>query len=169
MKKFKVSVSKTHGKGLFATTDIKKNQFIWYIQGTRIKKIPKTRKECSTMQTWFGLSRYLWIDPGTNAFRYLNHACEPNAAIVGTKTLVAMRPIRKGEEITIDYSMTDAEPLWDMKCSCGAKRCRKVIRSIQTVPLAVYQRHLPYVPKYFQQAYVRARLNLRVQSKGKEF
>jgi hypothetical protein len=37
-----------------------------------------------------------------------------------------MRDIKKGEEITYDYVLTEADPDWILadKCLCGAKNCR---------------------------------------------
>ena len=38
-----------------------------------------------------------------------------------------MKPIKKGDEITIDYSTTVGENYWKMTCLCGSKNCRKII------------------------------------------
>ena len=44
-----------------------------------------------------------------SAMSYVNHSCDPNAycefRTLGKQTLVAIRPIRKGDEITYDYSI----------------------------------------------------------------
>lgn len=55
---------------------------------------------------------------------HVNHSCEPNAGMRGQITLVAMRPIAAGEEIVMDYAMTDASPFWEFDCLCGASACR---------------------------------------------
>jgi uncharacterized protein len=39
---------------------------------------------------------------------WVNHSCEPNAGIRGQISLVAMRNIAPGEEVTFDYAMTDS-------------------------------------------------------------
>ena len=77
---------------------------------------------------------------------YLNHSCNPNGALVTKRLLIALRPIAAGEEITMDYSLTDSDPFWEIKCSCGAPSCRKHIRAIQTLPLRTYRRYLPNIP-----------------------
>ena len=61
--------------------------------------------------------------------RCLNHSCEPNCGISGVSTLVAMRDISPGEEMTWDYEMTEdiSGELWKMKCECGKPSCRKEI------------------------------------------
>lgn len=164
MKKIVIEASKIEGKGIFAGEDIKKGELIQYITGKRVKKLPKSKEESLSIPNWFGLSRHFWIDPGDSAFRYLNHSCNPNAAIKGTKSLVAMRSIRKGEEVTMDYSMTDADPLWEMRCICGEEECRKIIRSIHSVPTQVFKRHMPYTPRYFQRVYIRNYVQTKLKS-----
>lgn len=68
---------------------------------------------------------------------YSNHSCNPNSILKHTSKLVskvyAKRIIKKGEEITHDYGK-DSEykkgdtNYWEMKCKCGEKNCRKIIR-----------------------------------------
>jgi uncharacterized protein len=65
---------------------------------------------------------------GDNAFRWINHSCEPNTFIRCTDTraeFYAMRPIRAGEELTADY--VDSHHNGKLACRCGAKRCRGFI------------------------------------------
>lgn len=70
--------------------------------------------------------------PVTDGIFKVNHSCEPNAGFRGQITLVAMRDIEVGEEITFDYAMTDIEfegdIAWDVtECRCESTRCRKKI------------------------------------------
>jgi SET domain-containing protein len=57
--------------------------------------------------------------------RHVNHSCDPNAFTRfedGRSSLVALRPIRPGEEIADHYGVN----LWDgvaWDCNCGAQRC----------------------------------------------
>ncbi len=57
---------------------------------------------------------------------FFNHSCNPNVGVRGEITFVAMRNIKPGEELTIDYAMIDDDN-YKMKCNCGAENCRKVI------------------------------------------
>lgn len=155
MKKIEVRNSKIQGSGLFALEPIHKDERIQYIRGAKFKMVVKGRQEAMSIMNSIGVGRYSWLDTKNTPFRYINHSCEPTAAIIGTKTVVALREIRKGEEITMDYSMTDADPYWEMKCRCDTKTCRKKIGSIQTVPPEVFKRHMPYIPKNFQKIYLR--------------
>lgn len=164
MKKIVISDSGIQGKGIYADEDIKTGELIQYISGKKVKKLPKDKNDSLSIPNWFGLSRQYWIDPEEGPFRYLNHSCEPNAAIKGTKSLVAMKPIKKGQEITMDYSMTDADPLWEMDCLCGTKSCRHTIRSIHSVSPEVFKSHMPYIPRYFQRVYLRNYVANRLKS-----
>ena len=51
-------------------------------------------------------------------------SCAPNAGLAGQLTLVAMRDIRRGEQICYDYAMTDASQYDEFLCQCGAPECR---------------------------------------------
>lgn len=155
MKKIYIGKSPIQGKGIFAGENINKGDLIQYISGRRVRKLPRTKKEALSIPTWFGLSRQFWMDPKDGVFRFLNHSCAPNAAIRGTKSLVALHPIKEGDEVTIDYSITDADPLWEMSCKCGSVECRGIIRSIHFIPPEVFRKHMPYIPRYFQRVYIR--------------
>jgi len=40
---------------------------------------------------------------------------------------VARRPVKQGEELTYDYGLAESNPRFRMHCTCGTRRCRKVI------------------------------------------
>jgi hypothetical protein len=109
------------------------------------------RKKCAS---WVGIGKDLWIDP-SYPLSQLNHSCNPNIGQRGKIRFYALRDIRKGEEMTFDYSTSEAETDWTMKCHCGSKKCRKTITSIQFLPENIYSDYLPYIPTYFQKVYNR--------------
>lgn len=156
MRKLIVRKSKIDGEGLFAGEDMKKGEFIQFITGKKIVRKNNSPEDSQEIPTWYGMSKYTWIDPGKSIFRYLNHSCDPSVAIVGIKKLVARRDISKGEEITVDYSMTDPDELWDMECHCGSKNCRGTIKSIQSLPLKYFKAHYPLIPKKFVAMYLKS-------------
>lgn len=57
---------------------------------------------------------------------FINHSCEPNCGIRDSMTIVSVRPIKKGEEITFDYATSESSD-YEFKCNCGSKNCRRVI------------------------------------------
>ena len=56
----------------------------------------------------------------------INHACEPNVGLRSSVELVAIRDIKQGEEVFLDYAFMETffEPF---DCSCGNAACRKRI------------------------------------------
>ncbi|MFH1547204.1 MAG: SET domain-containing protein-lysine N-methyltransferase, partial [bacterium] len=57
---------------------------------------------------------------------YINHSCEPNCGIRGDIVFTAIRDIKEGDEITIDYAFIDNED-YSFKCTCGSENCRKTV------------------------------------------
>ena len=61
-------------------------------------------------------------------FRFINHSCAPNTFIRCTPEraeFYALRAIRRGEELTVDYG--DSHHNGRLACQCGARGCRRYI------------------------------------------
>ena len=58
---------------------------------------------------------------------WINHSCSPNAGLRGQVVLVAMRDIRKGEQICYDYAMSDGSDYDVFRCECGSPLCRGMV------------------------------------------
>ena len=90
--RWKVASSKIHGRGLFATKTIKKGTLL----GT-----------CETVATGEPGDYTLWLDDKpvdvTCDLRFINHSARPNVAYYEDCTVVALRKIRRGEELTHVY------------------------------------------------------------------
>jgi D-alanine-D-alanine ligase len=56
-----------------------------------------------------------------------NHSCDPNTVFEGLN-VVALRNIRRGEELTLDYSLACDDTMIPFECSCGSANCRGEIR-----------------------------------------
>lgn len=111
------------GVGVFATRDIAPGERILDING--VMQAHPTRYsiqvdldrhiEClEPLSSDEMRARYPW--------RFLNHCCEPNAGIVG-RSLVARRAILGGEQVTFDYTTTEASMAEPFDCRCGAAGC----------------------------------------------
>jgi hypothetical protein len=59
----------------------------------------------------------------------INHSCEPNCGMRNATTIVAMRVIAIGEELTFDYAMSDASAYDEFDCNCGTSLCRGRVRA----------------------------------------
>jgi len=74
-----------------------------------------------------------WMIIQTDA-RYINHSCDPNCKIDNELRLITVRPVSKGEELTISYNTVNEgenpgfwDPRWSFNCCCGAKNCQGII------------------------------------------
>jgi SET domain-containing protein len=89
-----VKKSKIHGNGLFAKKNIKAGEIIGEVKGKPTKKDGPY---------------VLWMDNAKQGFevscllKYINHNQKANACYYDDLTVVALRDIRKGEEITHNY------------------------------------------------------------------
>jgi hypothetical protein len=121
-----VALSAIQGLGIFARQDLAPNDAICTLEGP-----VKTRTVYEeTHPNWIGIGKDQWIDPAP-PLDHINHSCDPNAALSDGLILRALRPIRRDEEITMDYSTTEADFVWEMQCACGVPSCRRNLRSIQ--------------------------------------
>jgi SET domain-containing protein len=112
---------------VFATQSIPKNKRIIDYAGEKIPNRESLKREARYLKKghiWcFKLNRLYVRDAavGGNIARYINHACKPNCytQVIGdTIWIRAARHIRKGEEITYDYS-TDGEGTIQCRCRPG--------------------------------------------------
>jgi len=95
----------------------------------------------------------LYLGPSANLDDFFNHSCNPNSGlkIEGKKVfLVAIKDIKKGEEVAWDYSTTMDKDDWELDCMCESKNCRKRIRDFKYLPKELQQKYikLEIVPEY---------------------
>jgi len=127
----RVGASPIHGKGLFARNNIPQYDII-AIKGGYIVDIEQWKQLHPQLRdSEIQISDKFFISPveppqREEAMLYINHSCEPNAAIAGQIVYLAMRDIKAGEEITADWATTD-DLDYSMPCHCGSANCRKVI------------------------------------------
>lgn len=136
-----IKESRIAGRGVFASRDVKKGELIIKFQGERVvgreamdKRI-REGKERIDDPLQIADDVFLDLDELSNSF---NHSCDPNAGVKGENELFASRNIKRGEEITFDYSTTIGRDLdfnWRMRCLCEAKNCRKSIGNASTIPM----------------------------------
>ncbi len=142
--------SPIHGYGLYTNVDIKKGQRVFILKGEVIDRGPLDYK---LFPNAVGVGKSIWINPSRySVVNYINHSCNPNIGMRGRVTFVALRDIKKGEELTFDYSISEDSD-WRMQCNCPAENCRGTILGIQHLPETIFRSYLPYIPHYFQKAY----------------
>lgn len=119
-----IKPSKIQGLGVFAARDFKKKEIVMKWDTS----ICLSKKEAENVPKRY--RKYLVYNKGRYIFsqspeRYLNHSCSPNTMEKDCSD-VALKQIKKGEELTTDYSI-DAPPHIKMRCNCGSIRCKKII------------------------------------------
>lgn len=157
MKKPRLSIkqSSIHGYGVFADEPIRKHQLISQLRGSRVKYQSDIQGQSNRYGDWIGLGGDVWIDP-IDEFQYLNHSCNPSAGFKGVKKLKlhALRDISAGEEISIDYSTTEEDPHYGFEnLEPQHEHYRQFVGPVQSLPVEVYRRYLPYIPGHFQKVY----------------
>jgi len=128
-----IEKSAIEGRGCFSTTSFKRGRKIAAYTGERITTAEAKRRAgrrklriCAINQRWS-----LDGSRGGNGTHYINHSCRPNAymkILYGHILFIALRDIRAGEEITIDYQSTLHSD--KKRCTCGAPLCRGTINKI---------------------------------------
>lgn len=125
-----IKTSPIEGKGCFATMPFCGRRKIAEYTGERISRREAERRGgrrrlriCDIDDDWS-----LDGSRAGNGTHYINHSCVPNAymrTVYGHVLFFALRDIKPGEEITIDYEDT-LHPN-SKRCACGAQSCRGTI------------------------------------------
>jgi hypothetical protein len=151
----KVEVGKTgkYGKGVFAKFAIRKGEVIAAFDG-KIYGYYSRGWTTDVNNHAIQFEERKWRDSAGIA-RRLNHSCQPNCGIKGLFRIVAMRDIKKGEELTWDYEMTEDNPTWRMRCRCGSKNCRKVIGAHRNMPEVVRKKYKGYISEWLVEKYAK--------------
>lgn len=117
------------GKGLFALRDFKEGEKVYgYPEGRVVsgEELPNLSGEDRKFLDKIGENKFEIILPPA---RFVNHSCDPNIEEVN-RVAYALRDIRAGEELTIDY---DKVAFLDkpLICRCGSGNCRGNIQGIR--------------------------------------
>jgi len=150
MKTIIVRKSKVQGKGVFANKNFRKGEVVLKIDDSHLvkdeSKLTKYQREFEA--DYLPDKIVLMQSPE----RYINHACEPNIyvkTIDSIRQVLAMREIKKGEEIVFDYSI-NADYGGTFACHCGRKNCRGVYHGyFFKLPKKFQLKYLPYLEDWF--------------------
>lgn len=169
-----VKVACGKGKGLFANRDFEKGEIILFHDLTNIKKkytLKEMEESGIDSEHWEYVGRGKYVLDYSLA-SYVNHSCDPNAYVefktLCRRYLIALKPIRKGEEITVDYTLSAVDQIdnetWVLDCKCGSKKCRKkVTGDFFKLPRKIQREKLPYLPTWVRRKY-RDRIKKLVRS-----
>lgn len=88
---------------------------------------------------------------------FVNHSCDPNSGLSGQISLVALRDISAGEEITYDYAMSDGSSYDEFDCLCGAQGCRGYISGSDWKRPELWMKYQGYFSPYLMRRINRLR------------
>jgi len=125
--KLTVRQSGITGRGLFAGCGIAARAKIGEFEGEVIsireaRRRARGRKVVAIIELQ---GRAIDATATRRGFRYINHSCAPNTFTRLTDTraeFYALRRIRPGEELTVDYGLSHHDG--QLPCKCGADQCR---------------------------------------------
>ncbi len=122
-----VARSRIVGRGLFAGVRIRARAKIGEFEGERVG-LREARRRAQGRDTIaiVELDDFALDASASNrGFRFINHSCRPNTFTRVTDTraeFYALRDIRRGEELTVDYEASHHNG--KLPCRCRAPDCR---------------------------------------------
>jgi D-ala D-ala ligase C-terminus/SET domain len=128
------------GYGIYASRDIRKGEMIFKGEGKSQRVITKRyvdknwneEEKLHFRRYAYPVSEELFIlwDDDPSEWAPQNHSCEPNSMYDGLNE-IAIKDIKKGEELTLDYAQFLDENMEPFQCQCGSSKCRGLIIGIK--------------------------------------
>lgn len=150
MKNVEVKNSATQGKGVFASKNFQKGDFVLTIDDSHVvaDESKLTPKQHAFELDYVEDKIVIMQAPE----KYINHSCDPNIFVKtenGIRNIYAMRNIPKGNEIAYDYSINGNNE-GTFECHCGSKSCRKIYQgNFFKLPQSLQVTYLPYLDDWF--------------------
>lgn len=145
MRKIVITTTKNKGRGVFATHDMKKGETVF--EGKPVALV----KERTNHSFQIHFNAHVQLDKTS---RSINHSCEPNTGVqyntYAGYDFVALRDIKKGEEITWDYETTEYISISVGKCLCRSSLCRKKLKGFKYLSSNIIHRYEGYIADYLK-------------------
>ena len=132
--RLRVVPSKIHRWGVRAAEAIPAHRKVIEYTGERISRRETRIRAARPLNYIFTLDSYWSIDGavGGSGAEFINHSCDPNLVtriIKGHILYLSKRPIKKGEELTVDYRF--AHDVEKIECTCRSEKCRGTINLLE--------------------------------------
>jgi SET domain-containing protein len=149
--------SNKEGNGEFAKENIEKDEIIAIFGGHVMTRDEKNNLQENVRYLPIGINDEMFIGPKLieeiDDADWFNHSCDPNAGIKGQIMLMAMRDIKRGEEITFDYVMScsqNGERRILFNCECCLPNCRKEITNLDWKNQELQKKYKGYFSYFVQ-------------------
>jgi D-alanine-D-alanine ligase len=140
-KPYKMTGNSIHGFGIYATRFIAAGEAIFRGEEKSHRLVSKRHVDsCWSEEEKVLFRRYayplsdeiylLWDEDPAN-WAPQNHSCTPNTGYDGL-TVIALRNIDTGEELTLDYATFLDDSMEPFVCRCGSAQCRGLITGTKT-------------------------------------
>jgi SET domain-containing protein len=144
--KIKLVYDEKKGLSVYANRKFKKSERITTLRGDLVRKEKISPFSIQFNDNYFIHDEdFLWED-------FINHSCNPNARVdVPKRSFIAMRDIKKDEEITFNYLTTEHDMKaqgCDFKCHCGDINCFKQISGFKYLSKKQKQKLKPFISPY---------------------
>ena len=117
------------GKSIFAIDEIVKDEIIFEFEKNFLKYPTKTSMQIDE-------TKHQECTNPEAVENFLNHSCDPNGYIdFKDLTYRALRPIKKGEELTFNYLTTEWELANKFNCKCDSQKCYGKIKGFKYLTL----------------------------------
>lgn len=138
-KKYAVKRNGLNGYGIFASKDIKKNEIIFKQEESTQRIVTKRYVELNWNPEQINDFKhyaypisdevYILWDNDPQKWAPQNHSCDANTSYDGLN-VIALKDLKKGEELTLDYGDLMDATIGSFKCTCGSINCRKTVSGI---------------------------------------
>lgn len=119
-----VGESKINGKGVFAAKNFRVGEVVlkWHPRYLEKAELENYSEEEQKYIYPADDNKYLYMQLPE---RFVNHSCDPNTKTIDDIKDIAIKNIKKGEEITSDYGH---DITVSFQCKCGSRNCRGMIK-----------------------------------------
>ncbi len=154
-----VAASPSGGNGVYASADIIKGTTVVMYGGHVMTLEQESALDDRIRDYPHQIDDHLVIGPSQvdeiQTSDYINHSCDPNCGFTGQIRLIAMRDIKKGEEVTFDYAMVVSQTkyvlsAYELECKCGSMRCRGTITANDWRLPELQSRYRGYFQEYIE-------------------
>lgn len=140
-----IKTTNKKGQGVFAKRDFEAGETVIIGEPDYIAE----ERTQTSVQT--GIDKHTEFQPPVC---FLNHSCDPNLGVrdndYGGYDFLALRNIKKDEELNFDYETTEYISISVKNCFCGAKNCRKKIKGYKFLEKNEKLRYKDFIPLYLQ-------------------
>ena len=147
--------TKSKGLGIVARKHIRRGERILKFLGELVLQ-EEVRNPNAALQ----LDGNLFLESDGSIDENLNHSCNPNCYVDFRQlTLVALKEIQKGEELTFDYNTSEYD-LIDQGCSftclCGSLNCVGEVKGFRCLPVDHKKKIEPFLSPFLKRKWRKA-------------